>query len=207
MTWGKVDPETLPDSVTCYTDSTIALPLLTAYARARHAPRPLRRLYDQLPNLYDTIRLEYEERLRQTDKQPGVRAPPDPGPRQRSRACARASKSFDLITLPRRSTICATLAGHTCSGRRPGPSRPGRARRWCPGLEEQWVGRVRDRDGLWPGGARYRARGRRPDLRGQRPACVEPADRSRARHRSGARVRGTGPSPPSAWPLSSGPAR
>ena len=73
MTWGKVDPETLPDSVTCYTDSTIALPLLTAYARARHAPRPLRRLYDQLPNLYDTIRLEYEERLRQTDKQPGVR--------------------------------------------------------------------------------------------------------------------------------------
>ena len=44
MTWGKVDPETLPDSVTCYTDSTIALPLLTAYALARHAPRPLRRL-------------------------------------------------------------------------------------------------------------------------------------------------------------------
>ena len=26
MTWGKVDPEKLPDSVTCYTDSTIALP-------------------------------------------------------------------------------------------------------------------------------------------------------------------------------------
>ena len=46
MTWGKVDPEKLPDSVTCYTDSTIALPLLTAYALARHAPRPLKRLYD-----------------------------------------------------------------------------------------------------------------------------------------------------------------
>jgi deoxyhypusine synthase len=73
MTWGKVDPDTLPDSVTCYTDSTIALPLLTAYARARHAPRPLRRLYEQLPELYETIRLEYEERLRQKDKQPGVR--------------------------------------------------------------------------------------------------------------------------------------
>ena len=37
------DPDSLPDSVTCYTDSTIALPLLTAYALARHAPRPLRR--------------------------------------------------------------------------------------------------------------------------------------------------------------------
>ena len=73
MTWGKVDPDTLPDSVTCYTDSTIALPLLTAYARARHAPRPLRRLYDQIPKLYEMIRLEYQERLRQTDKQPGLR--------------------------------------------------------------------------------------------------------------------------------------
>jgi deoxyhypusine synthase len=73
MTWGKVDPEKLPDSVTCYTDSTIALPLLTAYARARHSPRPLRRLYDQIPKLYEKIRLEYEERLRQIDKQPGVR--------------------------------------------------------------------------------------------------------------------------------------
>ena len=27
MTWGKVDPETLPDTVTCYLDSTVALPL------------------------------------------------------------------------------------------------------------------------------------------------------------------------------------
>src|ERR1700749_806993 len=35
MTWGKVDPDRLPDSVTCYTDTTIALPLLTAYALPR----------------------------------------------------------------------------------------------------------------------------------------------------------------------------
>ena len=34
MTWGKVDPEMLPDTVTCYLDSTVALPLLTAYALA-----------------------------------------------------------------------------------------------------------------------------------------------------------------------------
>src|SRR5262249_14640125 len=32
MTWGKVDPKQLRDSVICYLDSTIALPLLTAYA-------------------------------------------------------------------------------------------------------------------------------------------------------------------------------
>jgi deoxyhypusine synthase len=60
MTWGKVDPATLPDSVTCYTDSTIALPLLTAYALARHAPRPLRRLYQQRSDQYETLRAEYQ---------------------------------------------------------------------------------------------------------------------------------------------------
>jgi deoxyhypusine synthase len=60
MTWGKVDPDTLPDSVTCYTDSTIALPLLTAYTRARHAPRPLRRLYLRLAADYEALRSEYQ---------------------------------------------------------------------------------------------------------------------------------------------------
>src|SRR5207237_6996311 len=55
MTWGKVDPDSLPDSVTCYTDSTIALPLLTAYALARHAPRPLRRLYDRRVSDYERL--------------------------------------------------------------------------------------------------------------------------------------------------------
>ena len=38
MTWGKVDPEMLPDTVTCYLDSTVALPLLTAYALAARKP-------------------------------------------------------------------------------------------------------------------------------------------------------------------------
>ena len=31
VSWGKVDPDLLPDSVVAYTDSTIAAPLLTAY--------------------------------------------------------------------------------------------------------------------------------------------------------------------------------
>ena len=63
MTWGKVDPEKLPDSVTCYTDSTIALPLLTAYALARHEPRPLRRLYDQREASYQTLKDTYLARI------------------------------------------------------------------------------------------------------------------------------------------------
>jgi deoxyhypusine synthase len=56
MTWGKVDPDKLPDSVTCYVDSTIALPLLTAYSLTRLPKRPWKRLYDRFPEL--TRRLE-----------------------------------------------------------------------------------------------------------------------------------------------------
>jgi len=63
MTWGKVDPEKLPDSVTCYTDTTIALPLLTAYALARHEPRPLRRLYDHREAGYVELRDAYLARI------------------------------------------------------------------------------------------------------------------------------------------------
>src|SRR5436305_10906573 len=59
MTWGKVDPDKLPDSVTCYTDSTIALPLLTAYALARCAPRPLKRIYDRREDDYQALRSAY----------------------------------------------------------------------------------------------------------------------------------------------------
>ncbi len=62
MTWGKVDPDSLPDSVTCYTDSTIALPLLTAYALARNVPRPLRRLYDRRVSDYEGLKRDFQAR-------------------------------------------------------------------------------------------------------------------------------------------------
>jgi len=47
VSWGKVDPDQLPDAVVCYLDGTIGLPLLTAYALAKTPPRPPRRLYDR----------------------------------------------------------------------------------------------------------------------------------------------------------------
>jgi deoxyhypusine synthase len=59
MTWGKVDPDQLPDTVTCYLDSTVALPLLTVYALATHAPRPLHRLMDRLDELTRKLEQEY----------------------------------------------------------------------------------------------------------------------------------------------------
>jgi deoxyhypusine synthase len=61
VSWGKIDPDRLPDAVVCYTDSTIALPLLTAYALARHSPRPLKRLYDRREEMLDRLRREYEQ--------------------------------------------------------------------------------------------------------------------------------------------------
>src|SRR2546423_13110164 len=47
VSWGKIDPDRLPDAVVCYLDSTVALPLMTSYAFARHKPRPLKRLFER----------------------------------------------------------------------------------------------------------------------------------------------------------------
>jgi deoxyhypusine synthase len=62
MTWGKVDPAQLPDTVTCYVDSTVALPLLTAYALATHSRRPPRRLMDRLDALTAQLQQDYAAR-------------------------------------------------------------------------------------------------------------------------------------------------
>jgi deoxyhypusine synthase len=45
----------------CYLDSTVALPLLTSYAFARHAPRPLKRLFDRRESMMNRLRTEYEK--------------------------------------------------------------------------------------------------------------------------------------------------
>ncbi len=65
VSWGKVDPTKLPDAIVCYLDSTVALPMLTHYALARHKPRRLKRLYDRLPELRDLVSKEYWKRNKQ----------------------------------------------------------------------------------------------------------------------------------------------
>ncbi|MFO0930798.1 MAG: deoxyhypusine synthase [Gemmataceae bacterium] len=59
MTWGKVDPDQLPDTVTCYLDSTVALPLLTVYALAKRQPRTPRRLMERMDELTGHLEREY----------------------------------------------------------------------------------------------------------------------------------------------------
>jgi deoxyhypusine synthase len=62
MTWGKVDPNQLPDTVTCYVDSTVFLPLLTVYSLARKKARQPRRIMDRLPELMAKLEKAYAAR-------------------------------------------------------------------------------------------------------------------------------------------------
>jgi deoxyhypusine synthase len=61
VSWGKIDPDQLPGTVICYADATIGLPLLTAYALARHAQRPRKRLYDRREELMRRLKASYFE--------------------------------------------------------------------------------------------------------------------------------------------------
>lgn len=64
VSWGKVDPDRLPDAVVCYVDSTVALPLITAYALTRHEPREPKRLYDRREEFMTLLRAEYKKSKR-----------------------------------------------------------------------------------------------------------------------------------------------
>ena len=59
VSWGKIDPDKLPDAVVCYLDSTIALPILTSYALAKRKPRKLKRLYDKRGAMMRTLKDEF----------------------------------------------------------------------------------------------------------------------------------------------------
>ena len=64
VSWGKVDPDRLPDAVVCYVDSTVALPIITAYALAKHKARPPRRLYERREEFMKLLLKEYERSSR-----------------------------------------------------------------------------------------------------------------------------------------------
>ena len=59
VSWGKIDPDQLPGTVICYADTTITLPLLTAYALARHAPRTRKRLYEKRADVMKRLKDAY----------------------------------------------------------------------------------------------------------------------------------------------------
>lgn len=59
VSWGKVDPQKLPDCVVVYTDSTIALPLLTAYCLNRVPVRKQKRLMDRRDAILQAVADKY----------------------------------------------------------------------------------------------------------------------------------------------------
>jgi deoxyhypusine synthase len=61
VSWGKVDPEKLPNTVVVYLDSTVAMPVMTSYAMARRRPRKLKRLYDRREEMMRLLAGEYRK--------------------------------------------------------------------------------------------------------------------------------------------------
>jgi deoxyhypusine synthase len=59
VSWGKIDPDELLSTVVCYTDSTIALPLVTAYVMNQCQPRTLKRLYDKREIMMNKLQQDY----------------------------------------------------------------------------------------------------------------------------------------------------
>ncbi|MBI5464231.1 MAG: deoxyhypusine synthase [Ignavibacteriales bacterium] len=45
VSWGKIDPDRLPDTVVAYVDSTVAMPIIVSYALAKRKSRKPRKLY------------------------------------------------------------------------------------------------------------------------------------------------------------------
>jgi deoxyhypusine synthase len=66
VTWGKIDPKEVEKSVIVYTDSTIALPLITAYVMQNTRPKKLKRLYDRKDELIKKLKKSYFENFKQS---------------------------------------------------------------------------------------------------------------------------------------------
>lgn len=70
VSWGKIDPDRLPDAVVCYVDATIGLPLMTSYAMTKRKPRTLKRLYDRRSELMGKLKEAFEAAREFRDSRP-----------------------------------------------------------------------------------------------------------------------------------------
>jgi deoxyhypusine synthase len=61
VSWGKIDPSKLDETVTAYVDSTVAFPLMTAYVIQTTKPKKLKRLYDRGDELRNKLIKSYLE--------------------------------------------------------------------------------------------------------------------------------------------------
>lgn len=56
VSWGKLNPCALPNTAVCYLDSTVALPIITAYTIANNRPRTLKRLYNRRDEMVEYLK-------------------------------------------------------------------------------------------------------------------------------------------------------
>jgi deoxyhypusine synthase len=59
VSWGKITPEMLPDSVVCYGDTSVYLPLLTSYVTEAGIKKRYKRLYSRLVEMFSEMREDY----------------------------------------------------------------------------------------------------------------------------------------------------
>jgi deoxyhypusine synthase len=64
VSWGKVDPDKLPDCVVAYCDSTIALPLMASYVLTKCKPRQQKRLYGRIDEMSEALSAAYQKSAR-----------------------------------------------------------------------------------------------------------------------------------------------
>lgn len=68
VTWGKIDPTKLEQSVTAYVDVTVAFPLLAAYVLQTTKPKKLKRLYDRGDELRKKLIGSYLENNKEVEE-------------------------------------------------------------------------------------------------------------------------------------------
>ena len=72
VSWGKIDPTKLDETVTAYIDVTVAFPLLTAYVLQTTKPKKLKRLYDRGDDLRAKLIKSYLENNKEVDELSGM---------------------------------------------------------------------------------------------------------------------------------------
>jgi deoxyhypusine synthase len=64
VSWGKLDPNKLPDAVVCYSDSSIAMPIITSYALSVKKKRAHKKLYLRLENMISQLESIHKKFIR-----------------------------------------------------------------------------------------------------------------------------------------------
>ena len=72
VSWGKIDPTKLEETVTAYIDVTVAFPLLTAYVIQTTKPKKLKHLYDRGDELRQKLIKSYLENNKEVDELSGM---------------------------------------------------------------------------------------------------------------------------------------